>query len=217
MLDKFIQAALPEPVTCLGVRLKPFSLGHWLWLNRLKIPYVTHESGVHLDELILAVIVCCQSYSENWECFSGRDKTVAQSIKQFKRNIMGAWYRRPVTIKGRKVFPALFKEKDFNFFQPATIFAKYIADAFILPTIATKENNTPSVAPWELMTLTTCLKLQGSCEEVLNQPVGLSRWLVAGFCESEGIGQLVDSKALQEDIKAANEFAEKLRQEGKMK
>lgn len=51
----------------------------------------------------------------------------------------------------------------------------------------------------------------------LNQPVGLSRWLVAGFCESEGIGQLVDSKALQEDIKAANEFAEKLRQEGKMK
>lgn len=217
MLDRFIQAALPEPVTCLGVRLKPFSLGHWLWLHRVKSPYVTYAPA-RLDNLILAVIICCQRYEDNQLCFSGRDRSVESAVKQFTKNILGAWYRRPIVFKGKKLCGPLLEPPPFNFLVTSALFAKYISDAFHLPTLASKGgDDNPTEAPWELITLTTCLRLQNSANEVLNQPIGFSRWLVAGFCETEGTGQLKDPKRVLDDLHAANEFADKLRAEGRMK
>ena len=54
------RAALPAPVVCLGMLLRPYSLGHELWLIR--------ESNAALrgsiDGLPAAVLICSQTWDE---------------------------------------------------------------------------------------------------------------------------------------------------------
>jgi len=57
------KAALPPPVVCLGMALRPFSLGHFLWLLREE---VLSDTGIlKEDALLTAVFICCQSWREN--------------------------------------------------------------------------------------------------------------------------------------------------------
>lgn len=58
-------AAFPEPYTILGVKLKPFSLGHFQILRRLKSPFVDDETKTASSgDLILGVIICSRTYAD---------------------------------------------------------------------------------------------------------------------------------------------------------
>src|SRR5437660_1560903 len=52
------RAALPAPTTVLGLRLRPFSLGHLLWLTRECVI----ESLA--NDLPAAVLICSQTWKE---------------------------------------------------------------------------------------------------------------------------------------------------------
>ena len=55
----FFAAAIPEPWQILGVKLRPFSLGHYLKLSRLGCAFVSEqETNASLSDLILGCIVC---------------------------------------------------------------------------------------------------------------------------------------------------------------
>ncbi len=58
-------AAIPEPYQILGLRLKPFSLGHYLILRRHECAFVadTLEEATR-EDLIFAVVVCSMSFEE---------------------------------------------------------------------------------------------------------------------------------------------------------
>jgi hypothetical protein len=58
-------AALPEPFTILGLRLKPYSLGHHLLLHRIESPFVSGVTPTY-DDLALAVLICSQRFSDAW-------------------------------------------------------------------------------------------------------------------------------------------------------
>src|SRR5207244_4366241 len=59
------QAALPAPTSCLGLPLRPFSLGHELYLIRESSPLISPTANdCTLSDLARAVLICCSSWAE---------------------------------------------------------------------------------------------------------------------------------------------------------
>lgn len=57
--DNFFSAACPEPWQVLGVKLRPFSLGHYIKMARLDCAFVSETARTAtLPDLLLGVIVC---------------------------------------------------------------------------------------------------------------------------------------------------------------
>jgi len=68
MESNFLTALIPDPAWCLGVRLRPFSLGHLVLLRRIDSPFVSREAKqVELGDLILAVILCADTFAAGVE------------------------------------------------------------------------------------------------------------------------------------------------------
>jgi hypothetical protein len=66
------RAALPAPTVCLGLLLRPFSLGHLLWLTREDLLALATDPGTQtsaspspISQLPAAVLICCQTWEEN--------------------------------------------------------------------------------------------------------------------------------------------------------
>jgi hypothetical protein len=87
----FLTALIPEPAWCLGVRLRPFSIGHLVLLRRVKSPFVGCQiegdaayrqrqwKRIHDDFgldplgcLILAVILCADTFAAGVEYLGSR-------------------------------------------------------------------------------------------------------------------------------------------------
>ena len=45
-VDDYLHSIIPEPVTILGQELRPFSLGHYLLLNRLECAFLSDDKDV---------------------------------------------------------------------------------------------------------------------------------------------------------------------------
>jgi len=64
------QAALPAPTVCFGLELRPYSIGHELFLIREHNPILlvgpadADRSIVKTRDLAEAVLICCQSFEE---------------------------------------------------------------------------------------------------------------------------------------------------------
>ena len=58
----YFSAAYPEPVTILGVRLRPFSLGHYLKLQHFNCAFVSEkEASATIGDLLLGICVASMS------------------------------------------------------------------------------------------------------------------------------------------------------------
>lgn len=63
--NSIFEAALPQPYRVLGIKLKPFCLGHYLLLRRHGCAFVADEQArATREDLIFAVLVCSQSFDE---------------------------------------------------------------------------------------------------------------------------------------------------------
>src|SRR2546426_11127910 len=59
------RAALPAPAIVLGLRLRPFSLGHYLWLEREQISDLQISNlKSAIESLPAAVLICSQSWTQ---------------------------------------------------------------------------------------------------------------------------------------------------------
>lgn len=69
----WIDAAIPNPVIVLRMRLRPYSIGHELLLRRLESPFIS-GGGVGIADLIHAVLICSLDYRHGLkalECGTG--------------------------------------------------------------------------------------------------------------------------------------------------
>jgi hypothetical protein len=65
MSAAYFRAAIPEPFRILGLKLKPFSLGHYFNLKRFDSAFVAEEQReATREELIFAVLVCSMGHEE---------------------------------------------------------------------------------------------------------------------------------------------------------
>lgn len=59
----YCRAALPDPVTIIGLRLRPFCIGHAVLLQRLSNPFwVSGQADV--DDLVMAAMICSGTYED---------------------------------------------------------------------------------------------------------------------------------------------------------
>ena len=72
MIEDFYLAAVPEPVTLLGLRLLPLSLGHLILLNRVKSAFVVGGPPSY-EDLALSVFICSQTYQGALAAFEDPD------------------------------------------------------------------------------------------------------------------------------------------------
>jgi len=71
MLDEFAKAFTAQPVTVLGVRLRPFSFGHAYILEAGKNPIVASGAPVSLEDFCVAVQICSRTFREGIAFVSG--------------------------------------------------------------------------------------------------------------------------------------------------
>lgn len=87
---QFLEALIPEPVVVLGVRLRPFSLGHSLFLQRQGNKFLA-SSPVQgtvkdfLDDLVTGVAICSSTWRENLKAFS--TGSIVEDVARWNLNV----------------------------------------------------------------------------------------------------------------------------------
>ena len=163
----FFQAAVPEPVTLLGQQLAPFSIGHWILLERFECAYIAGGPAT-IPDLMLGVLVCCHKHDEFISL--ARNESIFQLTKKWSKRI------------GNFDFPKKSKE-----------FSDYIDDAIHnLPKYWVEERKGGSAgrksgAPY-IQTLRAFLLSKTSLteNEILNRPFALSVWDMTTILELDG-------------------------------
>jgi hypothetical protein len=138
--QNYFSAAYPEPVMILGVRLRPFSLGHYLKLQHFDCAFVSEkEASASLGDLLLGVSVASMS--------SDPDPSKDEFWSWWNR-VPSKWDCRVAKLFGKKLLTPSEREiikwgkrvGHFNFKEQAMLFMEYI----------TKQSEPP--AYWELNT-----------------------------------------------------------------
>jgi hypothetical protein len=182
MPSDYYLAAIPEPVTLLGLRLKPFSLGHVVLLHRIESSFVV--GGVPTcDDLAASVLICAQDYREAIESFNNPDLTKFMA-RWFKKLTWRGWFKR----RGFVDLEAKAKE-----------FAEYVKNGSKLPYYSfteadVKESHQEPVQSVKiaLMTKTTLTE-----SELMDRPWGLCLQDFIALQVMEGKCQIQDREEIE--------------------
>jgi hypothetical protein len=156
MESNFLTALIPDPAWCLGVRLRPFSLGHLVLLRRVNSPFVSREGQVVLGDLILAVILCADDFADGAEWLARMDHQ-----SDADRETLADWGKKAATL---------------DLDEEATAFIAYIRAADKMPEVfhsSTSGQVQEIGAPfWQIVYLTLHKQTNLRDVEIWNQPLG---------------------------------------------
>lgn len=165
----YLQAAIPEPFTILGRKLKPYSVGHELILQRFKNGFaIDSEMPPDLDDLAFAIWICSQSHAEALASLHSR-------WTPFRFRMWG-WSK-----KGKRL------DDKFHLMLEYMTQAMQRPEAWSKGDVSSKEPGTP----W-IQILIACLMRQGmSYKEALEAPYALALWFFYSEAERESRVELV--------------------------
>lgn len=201
IIKEYAEAAVPNPVSILGVRLRNFSLGHVILMKKYDLPWVSDkEESPSIWALIFGIFICSQSWSEfeawmkeenEWEKFEN-----CKPIHPFKYRLSNFlkkhyWFFRFECLRNyyydkwendiRDFTNRLSKEVDkadsFNIMEKIAEFAKYIRAGSRTPRFFVKPGKGDQVGEtnkdaWIENTLVTLVsKMNYTREEALNAPL----------------------------------------------
>lgn len=193
MIRAFIEALIPTPYRILGLRLRPFSLGHLMILRRFDCAYVTGEETTPGD-LLLGLIVCSMTYEEAIDAIH-----CGRLVDEVER-----WGK---VVSKRRWF-GLRAAKPFDLMEKSRLFVEYLAAGNRCPKAFYDAKPTPPKnAPVEQI-LRVCLMrdLHLSESEIMNQPLALSWWDYMTLGELNDRLRLFDADQ-EKDLQAkADEF-----------
>lgn len=162
----FAQAATPPTPHCLGVRLKPFSLGHHIRLAGLGSSYLTPSPKI--ADLPAAVLVCCQTWRE-WEAMR-TDWLLGLKLRLWKRR-----QRKMDGVRDAEIFEAYLEQGSLE--MP-------LSNRPPQPGYtAGRRLGSPLVAMLEVF-LRAQLGL--SRADAMDAPFGHAKCLYAAWCEGQG-------------------------------
>jgi hypothetical protein len=67
----YAEAVLPKPYTILGVKLKPFCIGHYFHMQKEGCSIVDNLASLSMSDLLLALFVCHHSYEDFRDVMDG--------------------------------------------------------------------------------------------------------------------------------------------------
>ena len=186
----------PVKTTCLGLELKPFSLGHNILLHGVESAFVM--GGLpDFSDIAISVFICSRSYTDAVKAFHSKE------VHKF----MAKWQKQI---------------GNFNLPEKCALFAEYLKQGNEVPTYSWPEDqegkSRPSTSPIVLAVKSTLQhKLNFREAELMDRPWNLCLldWLI--LKELEGAIAFVDEDALAEAKKVADEAYVRLKAEGKIK
>lgn len=185
----FYTAAIPEPVAILGVRLRPFSLGHVLLLNRFGNAFGTVKRP-ELADLIQAIVICSQDYADALADMD--DPDLPAHVARWQRKLA------PRNWLGIRQPGLGFSPRD-----ALAAFADYVREGSSFPLFSVDESKIGGVVAVPMVQsvkVTLQSKMHLAESEVLNRPWGLCLWDYFTLHAQEGnckIGDTADYDKLQ--------------------
>ena len=197
--DYFL-AAVPEPVTLLGLRLRPFSLGHVVLLNRIESAFVLGGQP-DFNDLAASVFICSQTYSDGLASFDNPE--LPRFMAEWAAKLMGVSWLTRLGLKNPKIidFPAKCAE-----------FAKYIEDGSRMPTYDYNPEEVRSMECTGIQLVKTTLlsEMNFTEAELLDRPWGLCLWDYVTLKAIKGQVRIWEKDTIADAQKFANELAAKL-------
>ena len=206
-------AYLPESHVVCGVRLRAFSIGHWLHLNRHAVSFVSgtdHDMG----HLLTAVLICSETYEGFQKGLESGE--VEKVIRSWQRRLSGGWwgkikrkFRKRVTVSEIVGFEFIKECDAFQNYLDSHGFNKRIND-WSIPSIRTrsqgeeKDSGTPEIA--ELFDALIS-ELHIDQKDALNLPLPQCRWLWSIHAARKDWVSVIDLDEARQDQKEADEFA----------
>jgi hypothetical protein len=146
------EAAIPEPWQMLGLRLKPFCLGHYLHLARFKVAFVSSgpenlTPQATLTDVVMTSLVCSMTFEEFGEFIQDRN------------------WRKEVEAWGALV------GIDFDLAEKAALLNEYIAEASRQPAVVFEPDGNVSGAHWSQVLKVALLNIGYSKTEAMNLPL----------------------------------------------
>ncbi len=195
------RAALPAPTVCLGMLLRPYSLGHELWLLREESPIaastLSPATSSILAALPAAVLICCQT----WDQLSRMRHDRILGLK------LWIWNRRM-----RKL----------DFARELKTFCDYRAEGLLEfpPSEIERPDRTPGRLPGApfILSLQQWLQVTFRLSEAAawDYPVGLAKMRWAAHWEREGGFDIYNRHEAEHDIAVAQMDAEDARKVGSL-
>jgi len=162
----FYFAAIPTPVSVLGIRLRPYSLGHVLLLSRFDNAFVMGGRPA-LEDVIQGIVICSQTYAE---ALRDMDNPKLPSL-------VGKWQR---SLQPRYWWGGRKPELGFSPAQAAKQFVEYLRAGSSFPIFSVpqdKKSNDPLHVPLvQTVKVYLMSKLNFSEAELLDRPWGLCLW-----------------------------------------
>ncbi len=157
----YCKAERPEPPRCIGLKLRPYSLGHHVSLRAYDSTLLSGEPPLYTD-LVLAVFICSQTWA-GW-----------QEWKQ-------SW-KFPVFLK---IWG--WRNRAFNVEAEAKVFMDYIAAGEACPEANVPANARSLEAAWESrLKMFLIRELRMSHEEAMDYPLALAWQDYTAFGEESG-------------------------------
>jgi len=160
-------AALPDPYRVLGLRLRPFSLGHYLLMQRFGCNYLADDpAAATREDLLLGVLICSMRHDE------------------FLAFIEQPNFQKECRAWGKKVSLFDFPEKD-------ALFSAYLKASLTEPDYI-ELNPSEGAGDWA-QNLKMCLttRLHHSEAEALDMPLSKALADYYKLAESEGSLRLI--------------------------
>jgi hypothetical protein len=181
----YFTAAVPEPVRVLGLELKPFSLGHFITLNRFGSAFVS-EGDFTADlkdkdqlkalraEIIFAAVICHFPFNDFYEFI--RQKDFLPQLRKLGREV------------------GLFSVK-----EKAKLLQDYIKEASEMPGYVMEDEPGKSGAHWAHTVLASAVSHCGYArDEALNAPLRQVLWDFMKHAESNGAVTLLSEQEMEQ-------------------
>lgn len=191
--DDFLRAMVPAPVTCLGVRLRPLSLGSLLLLQRFENDFLLNRKPeAPLGDLLQGILVCSMTFDDAQAALM--DPDLLEDMQLWARKLRGPWWKRGQNLDAR--------------IRKATrIFRAYLFEGQKFPYTRQETGpDRPVGSSWQAFLLTALLAdLKLDLAEALNAPLAMNRWLLAANAERTGKLEVLDraeQKGLRDEADA---------------
>ncbi len=200
----FFAAAYPEPWQVLGVKLRPFSLGHYIKLSRLGCAFVAEqEQTATLSDLLLGVVVCSmptaveQDKDEFWKWLARTEGGWRWKIYRFYQ-----WLRsKPIaTPAEHEAFLWGKRVGEIDFPAKVKLFSDYMDACSVAPPYVEEQQSTPpkpSGAHWTQKVLAALVSKCGyTMDEALNVPISRALSDFIKQAETDGVVRILPAEAL---------------------
>ena len=143
--NDYFRAAYPEPWQVLGVRLLPFSFGHYLKLHRLGCAFVAEDSkSATIGDLLLAVVVCSMRSHPDPEQDPFWQWLHREQPDGFLARLWWKLHRHKFTPAEVEIMRWGRKVGVFNINEKAELLARYIKEHSQVPPYVEKSSDTPA-------------------------------------------------------------------------